>query len=124
MGLSDSARYEIDFRLKTQGARLRGCRPRRARLTFDAVADDGLVIGGQPVKLSIVAVNRGASEVGVTGVDASPASIRPATAQPAAIKKDAVYTCAADVHVPKDAQLTTPYFTDDYWKNPANHAIN
>ena len=37
-------------------------------LTFDAVADDGLVVGGQPVKLSIVAVNRGASEVGVTGV--------------------------------------------------------
>ncbi len=32
-------------------------------LTFDAVADDGLVIGGQPVKLSLIAVNRGASDV-------------------------------------------------------------
>ena len=37
-------------------------------VTFDAVADDGLVIAGQPVKLSLVAVNRGASE------SASPAS--------------------------------------------------
>ena len=26
--------------------------------------------------------------------------------------------------MPKDAKLTTPYFTDNYWKHPANHAIN
>ncbi len=37
-------------------------------ITFDAVADDGLVIAGQPVKLSMLAVNRGASDVDVTGV--------------------------------------------------------
>ena len=32
------------------------------------MADDGLVIAGQPVKLSILAVNRGPSDVSVTGV--------------------------------------------------------
>ena len=26
--------------------------------------------------------------------------------------------------MPKDAKLTTPYFTDDYWKNPSKPAIN
>src|SRR5439155_21075269 len=25
---------------------------------------------------------------------------------------------------PKDAQLTSPYFTDDYWSHPSNPAIN
>src|SRR6185295_16599688 len=38
--------------------------------------------------------------------------------------KDAVYTCSADARVPQNAKLTTPYFTDDYWKTPANQAIN
>ena len=26
--------------------------------------------------------------------------------------------------MPKDARPTTPYFTDNYWKHPANHAID
>jgi hypothetical protein len=29
-------------------------------VTFDALADDGLVVAGQPIKLSLLAVNRGA----------------------------------------------------------------
>jgi len=37
-------------------------------VSLDAVADDGLVIGGQAVKLSLVAVNRGAVDVSVTDV--------------------------------------------------------
>ena len=39
------------------------------------------------------------------------------------MKKDAVYTCASDAHVPKDAKPTTPYFNDNYWKHPENQAI-
>ena len=35
-------------------------------LTFDAVADDGLVVAGQPVTLSLLAVNRGGADVSVT----------------------------------------------------------
>ena len=37
-------------------------------LTFDAVADDGLVIAGQPVALSLLAVNRGGADVSVSDV--------------------------------------------------------
>ena len=40
-------------------------------VTFDALADDGLVVAGQPIKLSLLAVNRGASDVAVTAVDVS-----------------------------------------------------
>ncbi len=36
----------------------------------------------------------------------------------------APHTCAIDAHIPKNADLTTPYFTDEYWKHPANAAIN
>jgi hypothetical protein len=92
-------------------------------VTFDAVADDGLVIGGQPIKLSLLAVNRGASDITVSdvviaGFDAA------ATCPPGPVKKDTVYTCSADARVPDNAKLTTPYFTDDYWRTPSNPAIN
>ena len=48
----------------------------------------------------------------------------PGRCAPGAVKKDAVYTCTPEAHVPADAKLTTPYFTDDYWKHPAKPAIN
>ncbi len=62
-------------------------------VTFDAVADDGLVIAGQPVKLSLLAVNRGASEVSVTGVTIAGFDA-PGACKPGAVKKDAVSTPA------------------------------
>ena len=38
-------------------------------LTFEALADDGLIIAGQPIKASFVTINRGATDVAVTAVD-------------------------------------------------------
>jgi LmbE family N-acetylglucosaminyl deacetylase len=123
LGLSDSSRYEIDFRLKIKEQDYQDSVLAAHGLTFDAVADDGLVIAGQPIKLSMLAVNRGPSEVSVTSVTVAGFDA-PAACKAGSVKKDAVYTCAADAHVPKDAKLTTPSFHDDYWKHPANSAIN
>ena len=123
MRLSDTARYEIDYRLKLEERDYEDALLAAHGLTFDAVSDDGLVIGGQPVKLSLVAVNRGASDVAVSasvaGFDGQPACA------PASIKKDGgVFTCVTDARVPADAKLTSPYFSDIYWKTPSNPAIN
>jgi LmbE family N-acetylglucosaminyl deacetylase len=123
MGLSESARYEIDFRLKIKERDYQDAVLAAHGLTFDAVADDGLVIAGQPVKLSILAVNRGSSDVSVTEV-AVAGFDAPAACALGSVKKDGVYTCAADAHIPKDAKLTTPSFHDEYWKHPSNPAIN
>jgi len=123
LGLSDSARYEIDFRLKIKERDYEDAVLLAHGLTFDAVADDGLVIAGQPVKLSLLAVNRGPADVNVSSVaiEGFDTSTGCAAGSP---NKDAVYTCAADVHVPKHAKLTTPYFSDNYWKHPENPAID
>jgi LmbE family N-acetylglucosaminyl deacetylase len=123
MGLTDSARYEIDFRLKTKEHDYEDAVLAAHGLTFDAVADDGLVIGGQPVKLSLIAVNRGASEVNMTGV-AIAGFDGPGACKTGPVNKDAIYTCSEDAHVPKNAKLTTPYFSDRYWKHPADNAID
>ena len=123
MGLTDSARYEIDFRLKNKERDYQDAVLAAHGITFDAVADDGLVIGGQPVRLSMIAVNRGATDVDVTGVTIAGFD-SPGSCKTGDVKKNAVFTCQVDAHVPKDARLTTPYFDDNYWKHPANHAIN
>jgi LmbE family N-acetylglucosaminyl deacetylase len=123
MGLTESARYEIDFRLKIKERDFEDAVLAAHGLTFDAVADDGLVIGGQPVKLSLIAVNRGASEVNVTGVTIAGFD-GAGSCKAGSVKKDAFYTCSEDARVPKTAKLTTPYFSDQYWKHPANNAID
>ena len=122
MGLNDSARYEIDFRLKIKERDYEDAVLAAHGLSFDAVADDGLVISGQPVKLSLLAVNHGGSNVNVTGVAISGFDA-PAACAAGDVKKNAVYTCTSDAHVPKSARLTTPYFRDQYWKHPENQAI-
>ena len=121
--ISDSARYEIDFRLKIKERDYEDAVLAAHGLTFDAVADDGLVVGGQAVKLSLLAVNRGAPDIGITSV-AILGFDGPGNCAPGSVKKDGVYTCSVDAHVPKDAKLTTPYFNDNYWKHPSNPAID
>jgi LmbE family N-acetylglucosaminyl deacetylase len=123
IGLTDQARYEIDFRLKIKERDYEDAVLAAHGLTFDAVADDGLVIAGQPVKLSLIAVNRGPSDVDVSSVEIAGFD-GPGACKTGPIKKDAIYTCSEDAHVPKNAKLTTPYFSDHYWKHPANNAIN
>jgi hypothetical protein len=123
LGLSDSAHYEIDFRLQIKERDYQDAVLAAHGMTFDAVADDGLVIGGQPLKLSMLAQNRGASDVTVTSVTIAGLDV-PTSCKPGPLKKDAVFTCVADAHVPKAAKMTSPYFDDNYWKHPANQAIN
>ena len=123
LGLNDSARYEIDFRLNLKERDYENAVLAAHGVTFEAVADDGLVVPGQPLKVSMAAINRGASEVSVTSV-AIAGFDSPGTCAPGPAKKDGTYTCAIDAHVPKNAALTTPYFTDEYWQHPSNAAIN
>jgi hypothetical protein len=123
LGLSDSARYEIDFRLGNKERDYEDAVLAAHYLTFDALADDGLVIAGQPVRLSIVTVNRGAVDVSVTGVEIAGFD-SPGRCQPGPVKQDGVYSCTIEAHIPKSAQPTAPYFHDDYWKHPSNPAIN
>jgi hypothetical protein len=122
MGLSDVALYEVDFRLKQKERDFEDAVIAAHDITFDALADDGLLIGGQPVQLSLTAMNHGASEVAVTSVEIEGFEGAKAC-EPGAAKKDTTYTCTAAAHVPKNAKLTSPYFNDNYWKHPENQAI-
>jgi LmbE family N-acetylglucosaminyl deacetylase len=142
MSLDDSARYEIGFRLDVKQRDYEDAVLAAHGLSFDAIADDGLVTGGQAVKLSLVAVNRGGSEVvikdvAIAGFDGAPTCgperaeqdrVQQGSADQGRLERrleqDGVYTCIADGHVPAAAKPTTPYFTDEYWRKPSNPAID
>lgn len=122
-GLSDAARFEIDFRLRNEEEDFEAAVLAAHGLSFQALADDGLVVAGQPVRVSVIGVNRGATDVEigdvrVNGID------QPTTCAAAPLRRDAVFTCVSTGAVPGGAQPTQPYFTDNYWKQPSNPAIS
>jgi hypothetical protein len=123
MHLDEMAQYEIDFRLGIKERDYQDAVLAAHGVSFDAVADDGLVVAGQAVKLSLLAVNRGGSPIDIAGV-AIEGFDGAAQCAPGPVRKDAIYTCSADAQVPKNAKLTTPYFTDEYWKTPSKPAID
>jgi GlcNAc-PI de-N-acetylase/NPCBM-associated, NEW3 domain of alpha-galactosidase len=123
MGLSDTARYEIDFRLKNKEQDYQAAVIVAHGLTFQAVADDGLVVAGQPVRVSLGGINRGATDVSVTSVDMAGFD-NPAPCPAAPIARNGVFSCSGAATIPKNAKLTDPYFTDTYWKTPSNPARN
>ena len=50
MGLDETARYEIDFRLQNEEEDFEDAVLAAHGLSLQAVADDGLVVGGQPIR--------------------------------------------------------------------------
>ncbi len=114
MGLSETARFEIDFRLKIKEADYENAALLSAGLAFEALADDGLVVAGQPLRLSFAVADRGAADVVVSGVGVAGFS-REAGCAAGTAKARGAFTCTADVQVPADARLTEPSWTDQYW---------
>ena len=121
MGLSDAARYEIDFRLKIKEEDYERAALAAHGLSFYAVANDGLIVAGQPINLSFSAVNRAAPEVTITDV-AILGFEAAAPCAAATLKKDTVFSCSSAATAPKNATITEPYFKDKYWSKPSNPA--
>lgn len=78
-------------------------------MRIDALADDGLVVPGQPVKVSVIMANRGAADVAVRqvkfeGFDGEGAC------QPATLRPGSVTRCEPTLKVPAQAHVTEPYW--------------
>ncbi|MEI6669263.1 MAG: PIG-L family deacetylase [Acidobacteriota bacterium] len=109
LNVSDQARYDIDFRLAIKERDFEDAALEAYGLEFEALADDGVVVGGQPVRLTLLVANRGEAAVNVsaarvTGFDG-------ASACPAGMAEGrGVYTCTTEAAIPRDARLTAPYW--------------
>jgi LmbE family N-acetylglucosaminyl deacetylase len=110
LGLDDGARYEIDFRLKTKQEQFERAAVLAQAVRIDVLADDGLVVGGQPLRVQAIVANRGSADVSVKKIALS--GFDGDMACPVAVAKAGagVVRCDATVKIPADARLTTPYW--------------
>jgi LmbE family N-acetylglucosaminyl deacetylase len=109
MGLGDAGRFEIDHRLGLKEKQFEQALVLAADVRLDAVADDNLVVGGQPVQVQIVAANRGEAAVSLSGAVAGFASA-PGECATASIAPRTARNCRFAATVPADARLTAAHF--------------
>jgi LmbE family N-acetylglucosaminyl deacetylase len=109
LGLDEGARFEIDFRLDQKERQFQLALTLAYALRLEALADDGLVAVGQPVRLSILGAHSGPDAIAVNGVrvagfegtaPACPAAFAPATA----------LKCETQLRIGQ-ASYSTPYWT-------------
>jgi LmbE family N-acetylglucosaminyl deacetylase len=111
MGLSDAARYEIDFRLGQKEPQFAQALMLAADVRIDAVARDGLAVAGQPLVVDLLAANRGRSTVEFNAT-ANGFGAAPVAACDAAVTlaPGASRNCNKTVTLPADAKLTAAHF--------------
>jgi LmbE family N-acetylglucosaminyl deacetylase len=112
LSLSDEDRYELDFRLTRKEEQFQQAVVLAYGMRFEALADDGVVMRGEPLKLSFAIANHGPADVTLSGVDvAGVASLTGVASCTGTIKKESAYTCSASGAVPATAPMTGPYWT-------------
>ncbi len=109
--LSEAARYEIDFRLAQKEPQFAKALMLATDVRIDAVARDGLVVGGQPLAVDLIAANRGKSAVDVSVV-ANGFGAAPVAACDGAtlLAPGSSRNCNKTLTVPADARLTAAHF--------------
>ena len=107
--LSDSAKYEIDFRLAQKEPQFAKALMLATDVRIDAVARDVLVVAGQPLAVDLMAANRGKSAVEVAVV-ANGFGAAVACDAAGALAPGASRNCNQTVTVPADARLTAAHF--------------
>ena len=108
MGLSAEARFDLDARLKTKEDQFTEAALLAHGLRIEVLSDDGIVVPGQDVRVSISIGDRGrpvsVSSVGLTGFSV------PAKCPSMPLEVGAVYRCDAATQIPADARATKPYW--------------
>ena len=133
LAIDEDGRFEIDFRLRQKEREFQQAILLANGIRVEALADDGVVVPGQPVRVSVVVANRGAADVTVkqvsfsgfdpgapctlTAVVASgrgrggtPAAPAPPAPPISTLRKDQAGRCEPTLTVPMTARTTEPYW--------------
>ena len=128
MALDDTARFEIEFRLRQKEGEFQQAALLANDVHVEVLADDGIVVPGQPIKVDVIVANRGAADVTVkqvrfngfagnaactmtpfTGGSRGGGDSAPAAAT-SVIRKDQAAHCDPTLTIPSDARITEPYW--------------
>jgi LmbE family N-acetylglucosaminyl deacetylase len=108
--LDKTAAFEIDFRLARTEREFEQALVVAQGLRMEALADDGIVVPGQPIKLTAIVANRGAAPVDVEDVTVNgfDGSLPPCTT--GAVRPGEAIRCEGALGVPHDARVSEPYW--------------
>ena len=135
LAVDEAARFEIEFRLRQKEREFQQAILLAGRIRVEALADDGVVTPGQPVKMSVIVANRGPLDVNVKqvkidGFDGAPSCALTETLAPSGrggrgrgqppdppaggpisiLRRDQVAQCSGEVHVPAKTPISEPYW--------------
>ena len=102
-------RYEMDLRLALKEEQFQDAIVLAQALRIDATSNDGLIVPGQPIDVSVAVGNRGAGDVTVRSV-ALAGFAGQAGCDPGKASLASPFSCVAQARVPADARLTGPYW--------------
>jgi LmbE family N-acetylglucosaminyl deacetylase len=113
--LSPDAAYEIAFRLRQTERKFEQALVLAQGLRLEALADDGVVVAGQPVKVTAILANRGKAPVRLAGVAALSGFVERqlSCAAPAAAAPGQIVKCEGPATIAADARTTEPYWHRD-----------
>jgi LmbE family N-acetylglucosaminyl deacetylase len=109
LGLSEDAVYNIDARLKTKEDEFVQAAVLAHGVRVEALADDGIVVPAQNVRVSLIVADRGPHVVSVRSVSLNGFEGKPACS-PSPLQTGGVYRCDASMRVSPDAKTTRPYW--------------
>ena len=108
MGLSAEARFNLDARLKTKEDQFTEGALLSHGLRVEVLSDDGIVVPGQDVRVSITIGDRG-RPVTVSSVALDGFAV-PAKCVNGPVEVGGVYRCDAATQIPANARVTKPYW--------------
>ena len=106
---SDEGRYEIDFRLAQKEEQFQDALVLAQSLRIDAVANDGLIVPGQPLSVTVAIGNRGVADLPVATISLLGLDGQSGCAAQTVAPK-APFSCTVSARVPVNATLTGPYW--------------
>ena len=137
IAIDEGGRFEIDFRLRQKEREFQQAIMIADGVRVEALADDGVVVPGQPVRVSLIVANRGAADVtlkqvrfegfdgentctlaertggggrGGPGAGRGRGGAVPPLAPVTVLHKDEIASCAPVFTVPATARVTEPYW--------------
>jgi LmbE family N-acetylglucosaminyl deacetylase len=106
---SEDGRYEIDFRLAQKEEQFQDALVLAQSLRIDATANDGVIVAGQPLSVTVAIGNRGAADLPVATI-ALAGLERQSGCAAQTVAPRVPFSCTATAVVPANAQLTGPYW--------------
>jgi LmbE family N-acetylglucosaminyl deacetylase len=106
---SEDGRYEIDLRLRLKEEQFQDALILAQSVRIDVTANDGLVVAGQPISVTVGMANRGDTDVAVRSIQLVGLEGQSGCA-PGSIAPRMPFSCVAQARIPADAALTGPYW--------------